>query len=66
MGEDIKKIKKLLNIISNLNENLVFFNNEIHFCDFFYFLLPISRESIVFGSHFRNGDFDGFSRFEVS
>ena len=31
----------------------------------FYFLLPISRESIVFGSNFRNGDFDGFTRFEV-
>ena len=30
------------------------------------FLLPISRESIVFGSNFRNGDFDGFTRFEVS
>ena len=33
---------------------------------FYYFLLPISRESIVFGSNFRNGDFDGFTRFEVS
>ena len=32
----------------------------------FYFLLPISRESIAFGSNFRNGDFDGFTRFEVS
>ena len=32
----------------------------------FYFLLPISRESIVFGSNFRNGDFVGFTRFEVS
>ena len=32
----------------------------------FYFLLPISRESIVFGSNFRNGDFDGFTRFEGS
>ena len=31
----------------------------------FYFLLPISRESIVFGSDFRNRDFDGFTRFEV-
>ena len=30
-----------------------------------YFLLPISRESIVFGSNFRNGDFDGFTRFEI-
>ena len=25
----------------------------------FYFLLPISRENIVFGSNFRNGGFDG-------
>ena len=31
----------------------------------YYFLLPISRESIVFESKFRNGDFDGFTRFEV-
>ena len=31
---------------------------------FFCFLLPISRESIVFGSKFRNGDFDGFTRYE--
>ena len=32
----------------------------------FYFLLPISRESIVLGSNFRSGNFDGFTRFEVS
>ena len=32
----------------------------------FYFLLPISRESIVHGSNFRSGDFDGYTRFEVS
>ena len=31
----------------------------------FYFLLPISIESIVFGSNFRSGDFDGFTLFEV-
>ena len=31
----------------------------------YYFLLPISTESIVFGSNFRNGDFDGLTRFEV-
>ena len=31
----------------------------------FHFLLPIRRESIVFGSNFRNGDFDGFTCFEV-
>ena len=34
-------------------------------CKHFYFLLPISRESIVFGSNFRNGDIEGFTRFEV-
>ena len=33
--------------------------------NYFYFLLPISRESIVFGSNFRSGDFDGFTCFEV-
>ena len=33
----------------------------------FYFLLPIyGRESTVFRSKFRNGDFNGFTRFEVS
>ena len=40
----------------------IVFSKSIHF----YFLLPISRESIVFGSNVRNGDFDGFARFEVS
>ena len=32
---------------------------------FYYFLLPISRESIVFGWNFRSWDFDGFTRFEI-
>ena len=32
---------------------------------YFYFLFPISRENIVFGSNFRSRDFDGFTRFEV-
>ena len=32
----------------------------------FYFLLPISRESNIFGSKIRNGDFDGFTLFKVS
>ena len=36
------------------------------YIEYYYFLLPISRESIIFGSNFRNGDFDGFTRFEVS
>ena len=27
----------------------------------FYFLLPISRESIVLGSNFQREDFDGFT-----
>ena len=31
----------------------------------YYFLLPICRESSVFGSNFRNGDFDGFTCLEV-
>ena len=31
----------------------------------FYFLLPISRESIVLVSNFRSGDIDGFTCFEV-
>ena len=31
----------------------------------YYFLLPISKENIVFGSNFRRGDFDGFMRLEV-
>ena len=39
--------------------------NENCIRNIFYFLLPISRESIVFGTNFRNGDFDGFTRFEV-
>ena len=30
-----------------------------------YFHSPISRESIVFGSNFQSGDFDGFTLFEV-
>ena len=43
----------------------VFENVSIKY-KYFYFLLPISRESIVFGSNFRNGDFNGFTRLEVS
>ena len=31
----------------------------------FYFLLPISRESIVFESNFRTGDFDAFTGYDV-
>ena len=33
---------------------------------FFNVLLPICRESIVLGSNFESGDFDGCTRFEVS
>ena len=33
--------------------------------EYFYFLLPIHRESIVFGSNFRSRDFDGFTSFKV-
>ena len=32
---------------------------------FSYFILPISRESIVFVSNFRNRDLVGFTHFEV-
>ena len=38
---------------------------ESAFIFIYYFLLPISRKSIVLGSNFRNGDFDGFADFEV-
>ena len=31
---------------------------------FYYFHLPVSKESIVFGPNFRNLDFDGFTRFK--
>ena len=33
---------------------------------FFYFLLPISRESIVFRLNFRNDDSDRYTRFEIT
>ena len=36
-----------------------------NFAETVYFLVPISRESIVFVSNFQNGDFDEFTRFEV-
>ena len=59
----------------NFNDDLVIFQialKELHHPIFFpvyppscHLLSPISRESIVFGSNFRNGDFDGFTRFEV-
>ena len=45
--------------------NLIKYLNKLGSVDFYYFLLPISRESFIFGSNFRNGDFDGFTRFEV-
>ena len=35
------------------------------FISFLSFLTMYNRESIVFGSHFGNGDFDGFTWFEV-
>ena len=56
-----------------INEYLILFFVHItknalkfsfHFLSF-YFLLSISRESIVFGSNFRSGDFDGITCFEV-
>ena len=39
-------------------------NASICVSHIFYFLLSISRESIILGSNFRNGDFDGFTRFK--
>ena len=45
----------------------IYWDSQIKFIEkrtktIFYFLLPISRESIAFASNFRNGDFDGFAR----
>ena len=45
-----KRLKKKLTLL-----------DELHI---FYFLL--SRESVLFRLNFRSGDFDGFTRFEVS
>ena len=36
------------------------------FLFYYYFLLPRSRESIVFVLNFRNGDFEGITRFDFS
>ena len=65
------KFIKVTKVIRNCAYDLA----ELSFCHFYlnwppkwptcYFLLPISRESIVFGSNFRNEDFYGFTRFEV-
>ena len=53
-------------LLSNNRIELFHLSNiELH-VERFYFLLPISRESIVLGTNFRNGYFDGFTRFEVS
>ena len=57
--DKLSGLKKNNNTVNLSNKQ--FFRPSHHF----YFLLPISRESIVFGSNFRNGDFDGFTRFEV-
>ena len=52
--------------------NIQFWHQESYYAttyiekNIYYFLLPISIESIVLGSNIRNGDLDGFTRFEVS
>ena len=50
-------------------EKIIYYSTEtlLHYFKYihFYFLLPISRESIVWGTNFRSGDFDGLTRFEV-
>ena len=55
---------------TTMSHSVLLINNLFSPCKLpflhFYFLLPISRETIVFGSNFRSGDFDGFTRFEVS
>ena len=42
---------------------LKYYTDDYILTTIFYFLLPISRESIIFGSNFRDSDFDGFARF---
>ena len=49
-------------LIRHTDNNLCFHRDALKP---FYFLLPISRERIVFRSNFQNGDFDGLTRFEV-
>ena len=62
---EMKEWHYMLGMNTNGISTLKLFGNILFFF-FFHFLLPISRESIVFRSNFRNGDFDGFTRFEVS
>ena len=50
----------------SLQTGSIYYNEIFLILHIFYFLLPISRESIVFGSNFWNRDFDGITRFEVS
>ena len=53
-------------LIRNKNQNSIV--TERIFFKFFFitFSYPCNgRESIDFGSNFRTGDFDGFTRFEV-
>ena len=58
MGEEKERKKrkeKLIYIYLNKKSSVLF--------TFYY---PLNgRESIVFGPNFRNGDLDGFTRFEV-
>ena len=52
---------------SKLNKSNVNLINrkKLHKITYYYFLIPTSRESIVFVSNFLSGDFDGFTCFEV-
>ena len=51
-------------LFKHINNFIILVFNNFHCVFFFYFLLPINRESTVFGSNFRNGGFDGFTRYE--
>ena len=65
----LRENKKSLVAMIAGNVCLLFQEMEVEFFEiaYFYFLLPVpGRRSFVFESNFRNGDFDGFTRFEVS
>ena len=59
----LELMKRFITVSENQNPKL--FKEEKIIKLSFYFLLPISRESIIFRSNFWNLDFDGFTRLEV-
>ena len=79
LSEDFKKDDKVNGVnkqefTSSFKRNflkLVFLGNDYYsiFRGFpviyYYFLLPIRRESTVFRSNFRSGDINGFTRSEI-